>query len=111
MVKKSSLKSNPIKRDIERLLKEQTAVILSAVDAKIEKVDGKIAIVDDRIMALDDRIGKFEMRFNKKLDQLMTTLDRFLKRLTDSEDEFVILKKDVNQIKAVLKEKLGVNLF
>ncbi len=71
------------------LLREQTITILTAVDSRLEK---------------------FESRFNKKLDQLMTTLDRFLKRLTNSEDEFIILKKDVNQIKAVLKEKLGVNL-
>lgn len=70
-------------------MKEQTSVILSAVDNRLEK---------------------FETRFNRKLDQLMTTLDRFLKRLTDSEDEFVIMKRDVNQIKAVLKEKLGVDL-
>jgi len=41
----------------------------------------------------------------------MTALDQFLKRLTDSEDEFIIMKKCVNQIKTVLKEKLGVDLF
>ena len=82
---------NPVsKEDMELLLKEQTAAILEAVD---------------------DRLGKFEMRFNRKLDQLTTTLDKFLKRLTDFEDEFVILKKDVNHIKTVLKEKLGVNLL
>lgn len=40
----------------------------------------------------------------------MTTLDRFLRRLLDAEDEFTIMKKDVNQIKAVIKERLGVDL-
>jgi len=83
-------RGNLTKNDVQQLLAEQTTVILSAVDSHLEQ---------------------FETRFNNKLDRLMTTLDQFLKRLTDSEDEFIIMKKDVNQIKTVLKEKLGVDLF
>lgn len=41
----------------------------------------------------------------------MTTLDKFLKRLTDMEDEFEIMKHDINQLKKIIQEKLGVNLF
>ena len=46
----------------------------------------------------------------EKLNSLTNTLDRFLKRLTDTEEEFVFMKHDVNRIKAVLREKLGVVL-
>lgn len=42
---------------------------------------------------------------------LITTLNHFLGRITDAEDEFAVMKKDVNQIKEVIKNKLGVNLF
>lgn len=105
MLKKSGSKRGFSKRDIEQLLKEQTAVILTAVDNRLERSEART------LAAIDNRLERSEARFNKKLDQLMTTLDRFLKWLTDAEDEFVILKKDVNQIKTVLKEKLGVNLF
>ncbi|MDO8574608.1 MAG: hypothetical protein Q7R86_03185 [bacterium] len=87
---KGEERDNLTKNDVQQLLAEQTTVILSAVDSRLEQ---------------------FETRFNSKLDRLMTTLDQFLKRLTDSEDEFIIMKKDVNQIKTVLKEKLGVDLF
>jgi len=40
----------------------------------------------------------------------MTTLDRFLKRLTDFEDEFELLKRDVSRIKAAMRERFGVTV-
>jgi len=51
-----------------------------------------------------------EQRFMEKLNSLTNTLDRFLKRLTDTEEEFVFMTHDANRIKAVLREKLGVAL-
>ena len=38
------------------------------------------------------------------------TLDKFLKRLLDIEEEFTFMKADLNRVKAVLREKLGVVL-
>ncbi|GEM_PF-1225129 len=132
MQKKSAKESSVTKKELGRLFGEQTSTILTAVDHRLEKFEARFEGVDRRFDAIDkrfdgvdhqfktfearfdamdDRIEKMEMRFNKKLDQLMTTLDRFLKRMTDSEDEFIILKRDVNQIKAALKQKLGVDLF
>jgi hypothetical protein len=46
----------------------------------------------------------------KRLDELTRTLDKFLKRLSDIEEEFTIMKTDLNRVKAVLREKLGVVL-
>ncbi|MFH1181131.1 MAG: hypothetical protein V1705_01825 [bacterium] len=83
-------------KDIQTLLNEQTSVILSAVDVKISK--------------LDRRIGKLEIKVDKRFDQLITTLDKFLKRLTDIEDEFEVMKLDLNRMKKVIREKLGVDL-
>ncbi len=77
------------RKDIEELLNQQTLTILSAVDEKL---------------------AKQETRINQKFDRLMTTLDKFLKRLTDIEDEFTIMKLDLNRMKRVIKEKLGVDL-
>ena len=62
------------------------------------------------LTAVDKRLEKMEQRFMEKLNSLTNTLDRFLKRLTDTEEEFVFMKHDVNRIKAVLREKLGVVL-
>lgn len=76
-------------KDIDKLLAQQTVVILSAVDEKLKRT---------------------EARINKKIDKLITTIDRFLKRLKDVEDEFEIMKLDINRMKKVIREKLGVDL-
>ncbi|PIR02695.1 MAG: hypothetical protein COV63_00085 [Candidatus Nealsonbacteria bacterium CG11_big_fil_rev_8_21_14_0_20_37_68] len=82
--------------DIEKLLSEQTLVILSAVDEKLKKIEY--------------RIEKMEYHINQNINGLTTTLDNFLKRMTDMEDEFEILKHDLKKVKEVIKEKLGVDL-
>jgi predicted Zn-dependent peptidase len=43
-------------------------------------------------------------------DNLTNTLDKFLKRLTDMEEEFTFMKEDLKRVKAVIREKLGVSL-
>jgi Zn-dependent M32 family carboxypeptidase len=84
------------KKEIEKLLKEQTRVILDAFDEKI--------------LGLEKKIAKLEIKMERRFDQLITTLDKFLKRLTDLEDEFTVMKAEIRKIKEVLKEKLGVEI-
>ena len=83
-------KNQPVThKELEKLLAQQTAIILNAVDNKMEKM---------------------EFRINQKIESLTKTLDRFLKRMTDMEDEFKMMKADINRMKKVIKEKLGVEL-
>jgi len=92
-------------KDIEKLLDQQTTVILDAVDdrLRINKLD---------ILAnVDQKLVKMEARINQKIDKLITTLDKFLKRLSDIEDEMEIIKLDINRLKRIIKEKLGVDLL
>lgn len=93
------------KKEIEGLLNQQTVVILNAVDEKLLKQQ---KYVDYRISVLEKRLGKMEIRINQKIDRLTTTLDKFLKRLTDMEDEFELLKADLKRVKTIIREKLGV---
>ena len=51
-----------------------------------------------------------EERFTKSLNELTKTLDKFLKRMTDMEDEFEFMKADINRMKTVIREKLGVSI-
>jgi len=76
-------------KEIERLLSQQTIVILNAVDKKIEQM---------------------EIRINQKIEKLTTSIDKFLKKATDLEDEFTLMKADIRRVKTVLREKLGVAL-
>ena len=89
-------KDNNLLNEIKELLNNQTTVILDAVDKKI--------------LTLDKKIEALDLKFSQKIDALITTLDRFLKRMTDMEDEFTIIKHDLNKVKKVIKEKLGVEL-
>lgn len=90
----------------QKLTQYQTAII-EAVDFKFQKTDTKINILTEKVITLEQRMDGFD----RKLDRLTTTLDNFLKRLTDREDEFTILKAEVDQIKAVFKEKFGVEIL
>ena len=114
------------KQELGELFTQQTSVILQAVDegfaSQDKRIEGRLAAQDKRIeerfaaqniailTAVDKRFDKLEQRFLEKLNSLTNTLDHFLKRLTDTEEEFVFMKHDVNRIKAVLREKLGVAL-
>ncbi|MBI4120412.1 MAG: hypothetical protein HY454_03010 [Parcubacteria group bacterium] len=89
---------------MEKLLADQTGVILNAID---EVVDKKLVVLE---LKIDQKLFALETRIDQKFDKLITTLDKFLKRLTDMEDEFEMMKHDINRIKKVVKEKLGVNL-
>lgn len=84
------------KKDIQELLTEQTNVVLTAVDEKVS--------------SLEQQIKALDLKFTEKFDKLTTTLDNFLKRMTDIEDEFTMMRNDINRIKKAIKEKLGVEL-
>src|SRR5713226_7389274 len=113
----SKPKNNKKGKGIDELLSQQTTVILHAVDQKLAAQSAKIlAAVDERLVAqniailtaVDKRLEKFENLFRAELSRLTNTRDHFLKRLTDTEEEFVFMKHDVKRIKAILREKLGV---
>ena len=80
---------NEIVKEVKQLLAEQTVVILNAVDEKIKALD---------------------LKFSQKMDDLTTSLDNFLKRMTDIETEFTMMQHDINRMKKVIREKLGVEL-
>ncbi len=66
------------KKEIEKLLNKQTNVILDAVDERLLKQQ---KYIDYRFSLLEKRLEKVEIRLNQKIALLVTTLDKFLKRL------------------------------
>ncbi len=98
MVKKKSQQLSG--KEVEKLLSKQTTVILNAVSEKTINLES----------TLKRDMERMEFRINQKIDKLTTTLDKFLKRLTDAEDEFSIMKADINRMKKIIREKLGVEL-
>jgi hypothetical protein len=78
-------------------LRNQASLILNAVDEKLSAQERRFKVW----------LEKMEERFAKRLDQLTRTLDKFLKRLSDIEQEFTFMKADLNRVKAVLRENSG----
>lgn len=74
-------------------LEEQTQVIISAVDAIINK-----------------RLSESESRLEKKIDNVQVLIDGYVKAQEDFKQEFVIMKEEVKQMKQIIKEKLGVEV-
>lgn len=105
---------------------QQTATLLGAMDEKFagqdKRIDEKFVAQDKRIeqmfiaqnisisAELDKRFAESDRRFNEALNKLTNTIDKLLKKTTDLEEEFVFMKNDLNRVKAVLREKLGVVL-
>ena len=99
-------------KDVEKLLDSQTKSIISAVDKKLKKqeelLDEQTVVI---LSAVDEKLKASEERINQKIGELTTTIDAFLKRVSDIEDEFKAMKLDINRVKTVIREKLGVNLI
>ncbi len=76
--------------EMNRLLSKQTGVILGAMDEKFQWVNKRMDKSDN------------------SLNELKITLDKFLKRLMDFDDEFKIVKARLARVEKVLHEKLGV---
>ena len=99
-----------VKKDFEEILDKKLSqyqgAFLEAVDFKFNKVGADIAEIKFDIKNLEKRIDSFD----QKLDKLATTLDNFVKIMTDYKEEFIILKAEVDQIKSVLKEKFGIKI-
>ncbi|MBU2037471.1 hypothetical protein KJ866_04735 [Patescibacteria group bacterium] len=93
MVKKQVKKQNQTVglKLLEKLLDQQTKTILSAVDFKLEKSKEEI-----------------KEEFKTEIEKLANTLDKFLKRLTDFNDEFKIVKARLAKVEKILQERLGV---
>lgn len=121
------------KKDLEEVLDKKLDVkfnqyqssIVEAVDFKFQKMEQKF---DGRFQQMEQKFdGKFqamEQRFDSRLQavetevaelrqavrDLTTAVDKFLHRLDRWEQEFTLLKADVDKIKEILKEKLGVEV-
>ncbi len=112
MKKKDQSKTNQsiTSKEIKGLLEQQTETILNAVDFKISGLDEKVSGLDEKISRLEVKLQESEERINKKIEALTTTLDVFLKRMTDMEDEFAAMKFDINRIKKIIKKELGIDV-
>ncbi len=60
---------------------------------------------------MNKRFEEMETKESQRFDRIMANFDKLLKRTVDTDDEIEFIKFDINRIKVVVKEKLGVNLM
>ena len=91
-------------------LGEFSDTIIGAINKQLQDFEqrnnAQLKVMDGRLWELHNEVSELRAQIQK----LTVTLDVFLKRLTDFDDEFTILKAEVDLIKDILKEKLGVEV-
>ena len=91
---------------IREVVQSEVRSELVPVRADIKDIRADVILVREDIKDIRKDIDGLR----EQIQGLTITLDKFLKRLIDHEDEFKLLKADVDQIKKVLKDKLGVEI-
>jgi len=85
------------------LTKQDLGAIGNILD---KKLDIKLVPVYQEIRELKGDVKALR----EQIQQLAVTLDNFLKQLSDYREEFALLKSEVDQIKRIIKAKLGVEV-
>ena len=81
------------KEYLDEKFKDQAQVIITAVDG-----------------VLDKRLEKTEENLKKEINNVQTLIDAYVKTQEDFKQEFTIIKEEMNRVKEILKEKLGVEV-
>ncbi|MDO9231359.1 MAG: hypothetical protein Q7U36_02640 [bacterium] len=75
-------------------------------DERFNRLEGRVAGLEIAVGEMREDIKDLKEGFNR----LMNTLDGMVKKQEAVEQEFVIMKKRMEKIEKILKEKLGVEI-
>ncbi|MBU1102105.1 hypothetical protein KJ853_00410 [Patescibacteria group bacterium] len=96
------------KKYLDKKLDEHTGIITQTIITAVDGVVTKRFAVFGQEM--DRKIEKSEERLGKKIDNVQTLIDGYVKAQEDFKEEFVIMKEEVKQMKKVIQEKLGIEI-
>jgi hypothetical protein len=99
-------------------LEEQTQAIIAAVDSIMEKrtgeIQGEIKGVREELYSvrneLKEEIQATKSELKRDFNNVQTLIDGYVNAQEDFKQEFVIMKEEINQIKKVIKEKMGLEI-
>jgi len=114
MAKEQFATKKEVEKILEKKLSEHSKIIVAAVDGILEKrlsgIKNDVKIVETNTRGLKKEMVSMEERLGKKIDNVQTLIDDYVKAQKEFKQEFVILKEEVRQIKNVLKSKLGIEI-
>ena len=76
------------------------------LDKRFDKIDIELTNIKEDLK--EARSERLELK--TRINDTYNAVDGFIKVVTKLEQEFTIMKKDVDRIKEVIKEKLGIDL-
>jgi flagellar capping protein FliD len=91
-------------KTLDKRLAQHAQVIVAAVDGVLTK---RFVVFGQE---MDEKIGTLEGRLGKKIDNVQTLIDGYVKAQEEFKQEFVIMKEEMKQMKKIIKEKLGVEI-
>ena len=97
MEEKQFITKEYLDKSLNEKLKEHSQVLVEAIDK----------IVSQR---LKEGLENIEENLKKEINNVQTLIDAYVKAQEDFKQEFVIIKEEINRIKEILKEKLGVEV-
>ena len=99
---------------LDKRISEQAKVIITAVDGILDKRLKKFGVrfdtVDFRFNGVEKRLNNLEDNLRKDINNVQILIDGYVKAQEDFRQEFVIMKEEMQQVKKVLKQKLGVEI-
>ncbi|MBU2100978.1 MAG: hypothetical protein ABIJ81_00665 [Patescibacteria group bacterium] len=89
-------------------MKEKQFITKEYLDEKFKEQAQVIVVAVDGV--LDKRLEKTEENLKKEINNVQTLIDAYVKTQEDFKQEFTIIKEEMNRVKEILKEKLGVEV-
>ncbi|KKT42332.1 MAG: hypothetical protein UW30_C0001G0057 [Candidatus Giovannonibacteria bacterium GW2011_GWA2_44_13b] len=95
------------KKDLEAVLDNKLGQYQKTI---VDAVDFKFATLETHIDRRFDEMGFRVSKLEENVNRLTVSLDVFLKKMAGYKEEFTILKAEVDKIKLVIKQKLGIEI-
>ena len=80
------------------------------LENRLNKIGEDINIIKANVQEGFEEAKRERAELKTRINDTYNAVDGFIKVVTKLEQEFTIMKKDVDKIKEVIKEKLGVDL-
>ena len=94
----------------ESAMEKELQKQLKKIRKELQAIKSDVAVNKTNIQQGFEKASKERSDLKSRIDQTYRAVDDFTKIVTKLEDEFTVIKKDVNNIKEVIKKELGVDL-
>lgn len=106
-------KLNKIGKNIQEIKGDVSGdkIAIQSIKNDLQVIKQDIAVNKTNILVGFEEAKKERGEIRARIEETYNAVDGFIKVVTKLEQEFTMVKEDLNRVKTVIKEKLGVDLF